>query len=94
MEHSGECAKHLVEMVDDLAGERIFIADLGREVNKHEHDVDIIHFDIKKTLMNLELFTNSFQAIAFVTLIDIMEMITDRCEEVADYIILLAVAAK
>ena len=94
MEHTGECAKHLVEMVDDLAGERIFIADLGREVNKHEHDVDMLHFEVKKTLMNLDLFTNPFQAISFVTMIDIMEMITDRCEEVADYIILLAVAAK
>ncbi len=94
MEHSAEAAKHLVEMVDDLAGERIFIADLGRDVNKHEHDVDTIHFEVQKTLMNLELFTNPFQAISFVTMIDIMEMITDRCEEVADYIILLAVAAK
>ena len=94
MNHSGEAAKHLVEMVDDLAGERIFLADLGRDVNKHEHDVDTLHFEVKRALMNLELFTNPFQAISFVTMIDIMEMITDRCEEVADYIILIAIAAK
>ena len=94
MTHSGEAAKHLVEMVGDLAGERVFIAELGREVNKHEHEVDVLHFEIKKALMNMDMFTNPFVAISFVTMIDIMEQITDRSEEVADYIILLAVAAK
>ncbi|OLS14820.1 MAG: hypothetical protein RBG13Loki_1579 [Promethearchaeota archaeon CR_4] len=94
MVHSGEAAKHLVEMVDDLAGQRLFISELGRQVNSHEHEVDVLHFEIKKLMMNLDMFANQFIAISFVTMIDIMETITDRCEEVADYIILLAVAAK
>ncbi|HMF31825.1 MAG TPA: DUF47 family protein [Candidatus Lokiarchaeia archaeon] len=95
MQHTTEAAKLLVQMVDDLAGERKKITQLSRSVNQHEHDVDVAHFAIKKELVNIDdLFTNMFQAISFVTLIDIMEEITDCCEEVADYIVLLMVAAK
>ena len=94
MQHSTEAAKLLVQMVDDLAGERKKITQLAHSVNQHEHDVDVAHFEIKKELVNLDLFDNMFQAIHFVTMIDIMEEITDCCEEVADYIVLLTVAAK
>ncbi|MHA1733065.1 MAG: DUF47 domain-containing protein [Promethearchaeota archaeon] len=99
LEHSVEATRLLVEMVDDLAGERVFIADLGQRVNQHEHEVDVLHFTTKKDLVDVRLFGGEFPgrhflSIHFLTLLDIIETITDCCEEVADYIILLAISAK
>lgn len=94
MQHTVTAAQLLVEMVDELAGARKKIAALSHSVNQHEHDVDQDHYAIKKELVNIDLFPNTFQAIHFVTMIDIIEQITDECEEVADYIVLLMVAAK
>ncbi|GAB4326565.1 MAG: hypothetical protein Kow0069_33140 [Promethearchaeota archaeon] len=96
---STAATRELVDMLDDLAGERVFISEISAKVNKHEHDVDVIHFNVKKSLVEVRLFGGAFPgrhflSVHFLTLLDIMESITDCCEEVADYVVLLAISAK
>ena len=92
---SVECVKNLNQMVDALLkAEEAEIQKLGQEVNLLEHKVDEKRYAINRNLVSNNPNINPFSAITIHNCISALEAISDSCEEVADYIIMLTVAKR
>lgn len=81
----------VIKMLDGPEKE---IKELGDVINTLEHKCDEIHFNINRNLSSNNYDINPFSAIEIWKMISNMEDITDAAEEVADYIVMLAIAQR
>ncbi|MFX0008868.1 MAG: DUF47 domain-containing protein [Candidatus Hermodarchaeota archaeon] len=93
---SVETVKKLSMMVKKLiSSDEQEITNLGEEINTLEHSCDELHFAINRNLINSNNSNiNPFSAIEIYNCILAIENITDNCEDVADYIIMLTISKK
>lgn len=93
---SVETVKKLSMMVKKLiSSDEQGITNLGEEINTLEHSCDELHFAINRNLINSNNSNiNPFSAIEIYNCILAIENITDNCEDVADYIIMLTISKK
>ncbi len=92
---SVETVKKLNTMVNKLiTSDEQGINKLGEEINTFEHNCDELHFAINRTLVNNNPNINPFSAIEIYNCILALENITDNCEDVADYIIMLNISKR
>jgi predicted phosphate transport protein (TIGR00153 family) len=93
---SVDTVKKLSMMVKKLiSSDEQGITNLGEEINTLEHSCDELHFAINRNLINSNNSNiNPFSAIEIYNCILAIENITDNCEDVADYIIMLTISKK
>ncbi|TFF96118.1 MAG: DUF47 family protein [Promethearchaeota archaeon] len=92
---SVDAGKKIFQMVEHLIkAEEEEITILGEEVNTLEHKCDEKRYAINRLLVSNGAEMNPFSAIIIHNCISALEAISDNCEEVADYIIMLTVAKR
>jgi len=92
---SVDAGKKIFQMVEHLIkAEEEEITILGEEVNAMEHKCDEKRYAINRLLVSNGAEMNPFSAIIIHNCISALEAISDNCEEVADYIIMLTVAKR
>ncbi len=89
MKTTVECVSFLDKLVTDLLEERKEINEFSNQINKLEHDVDLINIRLRKSLQETDYKVNSFTIFTVGNIFDIMEAISDSIETVADYIMQL-----
>ncbi|MCP4764161.1 MAG: DUF47 family protein [archaeon] len=97
---SGKAAKELnlmlITMNNTEYNENDKLQDMSKSVNVWEHNSDELHFAINRTLVKKgqEYEINPFSAQIIMNAITELENITDNAEEVADYIVTLALSSR
>lgn len=92
---SVETVKKLNVMVNKLiTSDGQGITKLGEEINTFEHKCDELRFAINRNLVNIHPNISPFSAIEIYNCILEIENITDNCEDVADYIIMLIISKR
>ncbi len=89
MKTTVECVSFLDKLVTDLLEERKKINEFSNQINKLEHEVDLINIKLRKSLQETDYKVNSFTIFTVGNIFDIMEAISDAIETVADYIMQL-----
>ncbi|MFW9951079.1 MAG: DUF47 domain-containing protein [Candidatus Thorarchaeota archaeon] len=89
MENTVKAADLLDKLVIDLLGERKHIKEFTKQINQHEHEVDILNINLRKSLHETKYDVNYFTAFTAGNVFDIIEAISDSIEAVADYIMVL-----
>ncbi len=89
MEKTVECVAYLDQIVGDLIGERENVEEHNKQINLLEHDVDVLNIKLRKSLQETDYDVNAFTIFTVGNTFDIIEAISDRIEEVADYIMQL-----
>ena len=56
------------------------------EINKLEHDIDVLNFEIKRKLSTINPDYSPYLAMLLFKVIDLLEGISDFAEETADFI--------
>ena len=84
-----ECGEYLDKIVIDLLGERKNVKEYNKQINKLEHDVDVLNIRLRESLQNTKYDINAFTVFTVGNTMDIIEAISDAMEVVADYIMLL-----
>ena len=84
-----ECGDYLDKIVIDLLGERKNVKEYNNQINKLEHDVDVLNIRLRESLQYTKYDINAFTVFTVGNTMDIIEAISDAMEVVADYIMLL-----
>lgn len=88
-----ECGDYLDKIVIDLLGERKNVKEYNNQINRLEHEVDILNIKLRESLQYTDYDLNAFTVFTVGNTIDIIEAISDAMEVVADYIMLLLMSA-
>jgi predicted phosphate transport protein (TIGR00153 family) len=94
MKATVKCAEFLDKIVMDLLEERKNIKEYAKQINFHEHKVDILNIKLRKSLQETHYDVNFFTAFTAGNVFDILEAISDSIEGVADYIMVLLTSAE
>jgi len=89
-----ECAELLDELLSALVKSRETVKDIAEQINKLEHEVDILSLKLKESLQKNDFKINIFTGFFIGNTLNILEAISDSIEEVADYILLLTVSKR
>jgi predicted phosphate transport protein (TIGR00153 family) len=89
-----QCGEFLDKIVIDLVQDRKKIKDIAREINQHEHKVDLMNIKLRKSLQETHYDVNFFTIFTVGNIFDILEAISDSIEGVADYIMVLLTSEK
>lgn len=84
-----ECGDYLDKIVIDLLGDRKNVEEYNNQINKLEHDVDVLNIRLRESLQSTKYDINAFTVFTVGNTMDIIEAISDAMEVVADYIMLL-----
>lgn len=94
MTTSVECGEFLDKIVIDLVEDRKNVKEIARQINKHEHKIDILNIQLRKSLQETHYDVNFFTIFTVGNIFDILEAISDSIEGVADYIMVLLTSEK
>ncbi|MFX0147917.1 MAG: DUF47 domain-containing protein [Candidatus Hodarchaeota archaeon] len=94
MKATVKCVEFLDKIVIDLLEERKNIKEYAKQINFHEHTVDILNIKLRKSLQETHYDVNFFTAFTAGNVFDILEAISDSIEGVADYIMVLLTSAE
>ncbi|MBD3255132.1 MAG: DUF47 family protein [Candidatus Lokiarchaeota archaeon] len=94
MNKTTECVEFLDKIVIDLIEERVNIKNYAREINRLEHEVDLINIKLRRSLQETKYDVHSFTIFTLGNTMDIMEAISDSIETVADYIVQLLYSSR
>jgi predicted phosphate transport protein (TIGR00153 family) len=94
MDETVECGTFLDKMVIDLLGDREKIKDYARNINDHEHNIDLLNIKLRQNLQETNYDVNFFTAFTVGNIFDILEAISDSIEGVADYIMVLLTSSE
>ena len=84
---------NLIKSLPEIEGKELFI--ITEKIQKIEHTCDVIHSNIYEMLIKIpEISFNHFVAIQISNFIDLLETISDKVEDVADYIEMLKTAKR
>lgn len=84
---------NLIKNLPDIENKELFI--ITGKIQNLEHNCDVIHSNIYDLLNKLpEISFNHFIAIQISNFVDLLETITDKIEDVADYIEVLKTAKR
>jgi len=89
MEKTVECVGYLDKIVRDLLGDRNNVEEYNEQIHLLEHKIDVLNIQLRKSLQETNYDVNSFTIFTVGNTFDIIEAISDRIEEVADYIMQL-----
>lgn len=89
MKKTVDCVEFLDKIVLDLLEERENVKEYASQINKYEHEVDILNIKLRKSLQETDYDVNQFTIFTLGNTIDIIEAISDSIETVADYIMQL-----
>ncbi|MFW9949553.1 MAG: DUF47 domain-containing protein [Candidatus Thorarchaeota archaeon] len=89
MENTVKAVDLLDKLVIDLLGERKHLKEFAKQINQHEHEVDLLNIKLRKSLHETKYDVNYFTAFTAGNVFDIIEAISDAIEAVADYIMVL-----
>lgn len=84
-----ECGDYLDKIVIDLLGDRKNVEEYNNQINKLEHDVDVLNIRLRESLQSTKYDINAFTVFTVGNTMDIIEAISDAMEVAADYIMLL-----
>ena len=88
------CSELLDKIVIDLVEDRKSIKDIARQINEHEHKVDLLNIKLRRSLQETHYDVNFFTIFTVGNIFDILEAISDSIEGVADYIMVLLTSEK
>ena len=94
MKNTEDCVELLDKIVIDLLGERKNVKPYARNINRLEHEIDLLNIRLRKSLQETDFSVNAFTIFTVGNTIDIMEAISDAIEGVADYIMQLLTSSK
>ncbi len=94
MKRTETCVGLLDKIVIDLLGQRTRVKEYARDINRLEHEIDLINIDLRKSLQETDFDVNAFTIFTVGNTMDIMEAISDAIEGVADYIMQLLDSSK
>ncbi|MCP4764426.1 MAG: DUF47 family protein [archaeon] len=94
MKNTVSCVELLDKMVVDLLGERKILKETARQINRYEHNVDLLNIKLRKSLQETDFNVNYFTSFTAGNVFDIIEGISDSAEEVADYIMILLTSSE
>jgi predicted phosphate transport protein (TIGR00153 family) len=89
-----KCGEFLDKIIVDLVEDRKNVKDIAREINQHEHKVDLLNIKLRKSLQETNYDVNFFTIFTVGNIFDILEAISDSIEGVADYIMVLLTSEK
>ena len=84
-----ECGDYLDKIVIDLLGDRTNVKEYNDQINRLEHEVDVLNIRLRESLQYTNYDINAFTVFTVGNTMDIIEAISDAMEFVADYIMLL-----
>lgn len=84
-----ESGDYLDKIVIDLLGDRKNVEEYNNQINKLEHDVDVLNIRLRESLQSTKYDINAFTVFTVGNTMDIIEAISDAMEVAADYIMLL-----
>ena len=94
MKSTVKCSEFLDKIVIALLEKRENIKDLARQINQHEHEIDLLNIKLRKSLQETSYEINYFTAFTAGNVFDILEAISDSIEGVADYIMVLLTSSE
>ncbi|MFX1380071.1 MAG: DUF47 domain-containing protein [Promethearchaeota archaeon] len=94
MTTSVECGEFLDKIVIDLVEDRKNVKEIARQINQHEHKIDLLNIQLRKSLQETHYDVNFFTIFTVGNIFDILEAISDSIEGVADYIMVLLTSEK
>ena len=77
------------KIVIDFVENRKNVKAIGKQINDHEHKVDLLNIKLRKSLQDTHYDVNFFTIFTVGNIFDILEAISDSIEGVADYIMVL-----
>jgi predicted phosphate transport protein (TIGR00153 family) len=89
MEKTVKCVGYLDKIVTDLLGDRKNVKEYNEQIHLLEHKIDVLNIQLRKSLQETKYDVNSFTIFTVGNTFDILEAISDRIEEVGDYIMML-----
>jgi len=89
MKTTVDCAQFLDKIVIDFVENRKNVKDIGKQINDHEHKVDLLNIKLRRSLQDTQYDVNFFTIFTVGNIFDILEAISDSIEGVADYIMVL-----
>ena len=89
-----DCGEFLDKIVIDFVEDRKKVKDMARQINEHEHKVDLLNIQLRKSLQETHYDVNFFTIFTVGNIFDILEAISDSIEGVADYIMVLLTSEK
>jgi len=84
-----QCGEYLDKIVIDLLGERKNVKEYNNQINRLEHEVDVLNIKLRESLQHTNYTINTFTIFTVGNTMDIIEAISDAMEVAADYIMLL-----
>ncbi|MFX1570708.1 MAG: DUF47 domain-containing protein [Promethearchaeota archaeon] len=94
MKTTVDCGQFLDKIVIDLVEDRKNVKEIARQINEHEHKVDLMNIQLRKSLQDTHYDVNFFTIFTAGNTFDILEAISDSIEGVADYIMVLLTSEK
>jgi predicted phosphate transport protein (TIGR00153 family) len=88
------CGEFLDKIVMDLVEDRKNVKDIAKQINQHEHKIDLLNIQLRKSLQETHYDVNFFTIFTVGNIFDILEAISDSIEGVADYIMVLLTSEK
>ncbi len=86
-ETSLKCIGILHKTIDSQLGHPVSeIYDSINEINRLEHEIDVLNFEIKRKLANIRPDYSPYKAMLLFKVIDLLESISDFAEETGDFI--------
>ncbi|MFW9901636.1 MAG: DUF47 domain-containing protein [Candidatus Thorarchaeota archaeon] len=89
-----DCGQFLDKIVVDFVSDRKNVKEIARQINEHEHKVDLLNIQLRKSLQETHYDVNFFTIFTVGNIFDILEAISDSIEGVADYIMVLLTSEK
>jgi predicted phosphate transport protein (TIGR00153 family) len=89
-----ECAELLDDIIINLSTSRDRIKELAIDINKIEHEVDVLSLKVRASLQKTNYSINIFTGVLIDSTLTFLDSISDSIEEVADYIQLLTVSKR
>ncbi|MFX1309579.1 MAG: DUF47 domain-containing protein [Promethearchaeota archaeon] len=89
-----DCGRFLDKIVMNLVEDRKNVKEIARQINEHEHKVDLLNIQLRKSLQDTKYDVNFFTIFTAGNIFDILEAISDSIEGVADYIMVLLTSEK
>jgi predicted phosphate transport protein (TIGR00153 family) len=93
MKTTVDCSGNLDVILMDLLGERKRVKEIAKQINHLEHKVDLLNIRLRRSLQQTEYNINYFTSFTVGMTMNILEAISDACETVADYILVLLTSA-
>lgn len=94
MKTTVECSQFLDKIVVDLVQDRKQVKEIAKQINYHEHEVDLLNIKLRRSLQETDYHVNYFTIFTVGNIFDILEAISDSIEEVADYIMVLLTSSE